>query len=337
MERYLVIGIETFVLSTEEKELLQQPAVAGVVLFARNYQSPAQLTQLTKVIKSLRSDIFIAVDQEGGRVQRFLDGFTRLPAYADIYQCYSEDCQSGLQMALAAAYVMAAELRQHHIDFSFAPVLDLDRGLNKVIADRSFAADPQIVAQLAKAFCQGQKLANMPAVGKHFPGHGGVAEDTHIAIAIDKRPLETIWQEDIYPFQQLIAEGLLAGIMPAHVIYPEIDKNPAGFSPHWLQAILRQQLGFDGKIFTDDLNMQAASFAGSISDAAYSALQAGCDYVLICQGLEEAWRVIDSDRIAKLTQPASVEDNQFVGSRHDYSVQGDSMWHQYRSELEAAR
>ncbi len=334
LTQYLVVGIEELVLSSAEQELLQQPAIAGVILFSRNYQSPQQLMQLTKSIKSLRPDIFIAVDQEGGRVQRFLDGFTRLPAYADIYQCYCQDQEKGQRMALAAAYVMAVELRQYFIDFSFAPVLDLDRGLNTVIADRSFSADPHVVTQLAKAFCQGQQLANMPAIGKHFPGHGGVAEDTHVAIAIDKRTRDVILQEDIYPFQQLITEGLLAGIMPAHVIYSEVDDNPAGFSQYWLRTILRQQLGFCGKIFSDDLNMQAVSFVGSISDAAAIALQAGCDYILVCRGLDNVWQVIENNGVAELTSGLDSVEDQFVCKEQHFSLQDDSKWHQCRSELE---
>lgn len=280
----VVVGISGLTLSQQDIQCLRHPLVSGVILFTRNYQDSRQLVELTRTIRALRGDLFIGVDQEGGRVQRFQEGFSRLPSFADISAYWAADPARAKSLAYAAGYVMAYELVEHGVDFSFTPVLDLDRGLNTVIGDRSFGADPSVVTALASELCRAIATFGMPTIGKHFPGHGGVSADTHIATAIDTRNIELI-QADLYPFAELIKQGLLNGIMPAHVIYSNVDTQPAGFSAKWLGNILRQQLQFPGSIFSDCLTMQAAVIEGGLSVAARAALNAGCDYVLICNEL----------------------------------------------------
>jgi len=262
---------------------LQHPATGGLILFARNYQSPAQMTALIAEVRALRSPpLLIAVDQEGGRVQRFHTGFTRLPAAANIRHYRTKAMPEASQIATTLGWLMAAELRCVGVDFSFAPVLDLDYGLSQVIGDRAFATQATEVANLTHAWMQGAQEAGMISVGKHFPGHGGVRLDSHLDLPVDQRTLPTLQQQDIEPFRHLIHQGL-AAIMPAHVVYPAYDAVPAGFSQRWLQNILRQQLQFQGAILSDDLNMQAAATRyPTVSVRAQAALQAGCDALLIC-------------------------------------------------------
>lgn len=273
-------------LTAREKEVLNHPNTGAVILFARNYRSPEQVSQLINDIRQARNgEILIAVDQEGGRVQRFQDGFTRLPPAC----CY----QNRPDLAEAAGWVMASELLAVGIDFSFAPVLDVDCGISQVIGDRSFSHDCQQAARLASAFRKGMKGAGMAATGKHFPGHGAVAADSHLAIPYDERDWESIRAKDIIPFQTLINEGLEA-IMPAHVVYPKLDPNPAGFSKFWIQDILRGELGFKGVVFSDDLSMEGAAFAGDYPDRARLALAAGCDMLLVCNNPAAARQVLDA-------------------------------------------
>lgn len=274
-----VVGLE---LSAEDKRRLQNPLVGGVILFSRNFQSPAQLIQLTQQIRALRSPpILIAVDHEGGRVQRFREGFTAIPAMREFGKIWDINRKRAKHLAQLAGWVLAAELRAHGVDFSFTPVLDMDYGDSLVIGNRAFHRDPVAIHELAYALMLGMRQAGMQAVGKHFPGHGFVRADSHVDIPIDERSFDAIAQNDMQTFRMLIDDGLPA-IMPAHVIYPKVDSQPAGFSQLWLQKVLRERLAFDGVIFSDDLSMQGATVAGGVTERAMAALQAGCDMVLLC-------------------------------------------------------
>lgn len=281
-------------MTADEREILRHPATGGVILFARNFESVEQLYRLVSEIHELRKPgLLVAVDQEGGRVQRFRDGFTLLPAAQAYGQAYGRSSKQGMDTAREAGWLMAAELLSVGVDFSFAPVLDLDRGISEVIGDRAFSGDPEIVSRLAQAWCHGVHDAGMASVVKHFPGHGGVAADSHLALPVDERELDDIWADDLMPFRRLIESGV-EGMMPAHVIYQRVDELPAGFSRHWLKEILRGQLGYTGAIFSDDLSMAAAHMAGSYSERAQLALQAGCDMVLVCNNPQGAAEVLDS-------------------------------------------
>jgi beta-N-acetylhexosaminidase len=285
-----VAGLE---LAPDERELLAHPLVGGVILFARNYAAPEQLKALTAAIHSVRSPaLLIAVDQEGGRVQRFLDGFTRLPPMRALGRLYDRDPALAENLAGAVGVVLAAELVAHGVDFSFAPVLDIDFGSSSVIGDRAFHAEAAAVARLAGGLAAGMRRVGMGAVGKHFPGHGYVRADSHHEVPVDDRDLATIEANDLAPYRALIGAGL-AGVMPAHVIYPRIDPQPAGFSRVWLGEILRRRLGFDGLVFSDDLSMEGASVAGGIVERGRAALEAGCDMVLVCNAREAALRLLD--------------------------------------------
>ena len=277
----------------EERELLQHPAVGGVILFTRNYASVPQIKQLCEAIRHSRpTPLLIAVDQEGGRVQRFQEGFTRLPPMGELGKLYDISPEKALKTAENTAEVMATELRKVGVDISFAPVLDLDKGINSAIGDRAFHHDPKTVAELAAAFIRGMRRGGMRATGKHFPGHGSVEMDSHKGMPIDPRTREEIFSKDIKPFRELIAEGI-GGMMPAHILFPEIDNCPVGFSVRWLKDILRKELRFSGTIFSDDLNMEGASFAGDYASRAYAALDAGCDKILICNNRTAAIQILD--------------------------------------------
>lgn len=272
---------------------LAHPMTGGVILFARHFESRAQLVALTDAIRNVREDILIAVDHEGGRVQRFrTDGFTVLPAMGRLGELWDKDVLHATKVATAVGYILASELRACGIDMSFTPVLDLDYGHSKVIGDRAFHRDPRVVALLAKSLNHGLALAGMANCGKHFPGHGFAVADSHVAVPIDARPLDAILAEDVKPYDWL---GLaLQSVIPAHVIYSQVDDKPAGFSRVWLQDILRGKLGFTGAIFSDDLSMEAARQGGTLTEAATAALGAGCDMVLICNQPEEAGKVLDA-------------------------------------------
>lgn len=290
----VMLDLEGDQLSGEERELLDHPAVGGVILFSRNYRHPQQLRELTSDIRAASErPLLIAVDQEGGRVQRFRDGFTRFPPLSAFGQLYASDPAAACQAAEDLAWLLATELLEAGLDFSFAPVLDLDHGLSAVIGDRAFAADPATVAELARSWIAGAQAAGMASCGKHFPGHGGVVEDSHAEFPVDRRALATLRQADLYPFQALIAAGLDA-VMPAHVVYPAVDQQPAGFSSLWLKHILRDELGFQGVIFSDDLSMTAAEVAGSYPQRARAALEAGCDMVILCNNRLAALAVVES-------------------------------------------
>ncbi|HJV87044.1 MAG TPA: beta-N-acetylhexosaminidase [Noviherbaspirillum sp.] len=273
-------------LSNDDIRRIQHPLTGGVILFARNYQSRKQLTALTDAIHGARPGVLIAVDHEGGRVQRFkTDGFTKLPAMRKLGELWDRNVLEAIKAATDVGFVLAAELRACGIDLSFTPVLDLDYGESSVIGDRAFHRDPRVVTVLAKSLNHGLALAGMANCGKHFPGHGFVKADSHIAIPVDERGLTDILTEDAAPYDWF---GIgLSAVMPAHVIYPKVDKNPAGFSKKWL-SILRRDMGFQGVIFSDDLSMEGASVAGSVVDGAKAALAAGCDMVLICNSPDKA-------------------------------------------------
>ena len=288
-----MLDLEGETLTKEERALLQHPAVGGVILFSRNFSSVEQLSELCHSIHEVRSPhLLIAVDHEGGRVQRFREGFTHLPPASWYGLQYRQDASKGLRLAQEGGWLMASELRVCGVDFSFAPVLDVEHGVSQVIGDRAFSRDPDEVSRLSHAWMKGCHSAGMAVVGKHFPGHGGVEADSHTALPVDVRRYEDIELEDLRPFEHMILAGMEA-IMPAHVIYERIDPNLAGFSAFWLQHVLRQQLQFQGVIFSDDLNMTAADAAGSYAARAEAALQAGCDMVLICNNRPAALEILE--------------------------------------------
>jgi len=279
-------------LNDDDRRRMLHPATGGVILFARNFENAAQLQALTEEIHSLREPpLLIGVDHEGGRVQRFRDSFTVLPPMRALGGLWDRDREAGRAAARAAGYVIAAELAAHGLDFSFTPVLDLDYGASAVIGDRALHFDPIAVGALAAALISGLCDGGMAAVGKHFPGHGYVAADSHVAIPVDNRALAEILRKDLAPYGAAIAAGL-AGVMPAHVVYPEVDREPAGYSRVWLKDVLRGRLGFEGLIFSDDLSMAGASGAGDHAARARAALAAGCDMVLLCNDLEGAERLL---------------------------------------------
>lgn len=269
-------------LTDDDVRRLRHPAVGGVILFARNFESPAQLQALTQDIHALREPaLLIGVDHEGGRVQRFKEGFTALPPMRALGQLWDRNREPASAAARAIGYIIGAELAAHGLDFSFAPVLDLDYGASSVIGDRALHYDPLAVAALASALVLGLAEGGMGAVGKHFPGHGYAAADSHVAVPTDGRALAEILRKDLVPYAPVIRAGL-AGVMPAHVIYPKVDAEPAGYSRVWLQEVLRGRLGFEGLVFSDDLSMAGASTAGGVAERARAALDAGCDMVLLC-------------------------------------------------------
>ncbi|MGB1144463.1 MAG: beta-N-acetylhexosaminidase [Glaciecola sp.] len=287
----IMLDVAGFELTQQEQEVMAHPLTGGVILFARNYHDPDQLRHLTSQIKrSAGHPILIAVDQEGGRVQRFKNGFTAIPAMGDIEH---HDHVQARQLAYACGRVIATECIGHGVDISFAPVLDIN-AISEVIGTRSFSNAPSTILSLATEFIHGLKAIGMPAIGKHFPGHGNVKADSHIAMPSDERSKDTIFELDMAIFTHFMQQQLIDGIMPAHVVYPDIDSRPAGFSSIWLQQILRQHCGFQGVIFSDDLSMHAASEAGSMLDRVEHALAAGVDMALICNAPDEAIMVLDN-------------------------------------------
>lgn len=288
----VMIDLEGTVLQPHEVERLMDPLVAGVILFSRNFESVEQVKQLTASIHALRHPrLLVAVDHEGGRVQRFRSGFTRLPPMRVLGQLHQQEPQHALAVAEKLGWLLASELLSVGVDFSFAPVVDLDYGGSTVIGDRAFAMNPVTVSQLAGQVMQGMRKAGMASVAKHFPGHGFVAADTHTEIAVDARSYAEIEQKDMQPFLSLIENGVDA-IMPAHVVYSAVDSLPAGFSAHWLQTVLREQCHFEGTIISDDMSMQAAAEFGSAPERVLKALQAGCDLVLVCNDPKVTDRVL---------------------------------------------
>lgn len=332
-----MIDLEGAVLSGQERELLQHPATGGVILFSRNYTDIEQLTRLCNEIHTCRTPhLLIAVDQEGGRVQRFKQGFTELPPAAWYGEQFKLRPAKGLKLAELAGWLMAAELLTCGVDFSFAPVLDLGGGPSQVIGDRAFGDNPDSVAKLAHAWMRGVHGAGMAMVGKHFPGHGGVEADSHFDLPVDGRRYEDLQMEDLRPFERMIREGIEA-IMPAHVIYPKMDRQLAGFSRFWLKDVLRGRLGFQGVIFSDDLSMAAAENAGNHAERAHAALQAGCDMVLVCNNRAAALDVLTA--LIDYNDPASHVRLVRMHGRRQISRQElhqDPRWTQAVEELAAS-
>lgn len=281
-------------LTPEDKELLAHPSVGGLILFSRNFDSVEQVSQLVKSIRAARNgELVIAVDHEGGRVQRFREGFTVLPTAKSIGELHAADSKGACDKARALGQLLALELRAIDIDLAFAPVLDLDYGCSSVIGDRAWHSDPAALIELTKATMQGMRSAGMAATGKHYPGHGGIEADSHLELPVDTRSFIEL-RHDIAPFTALIEDGL-ESIMPAHVLYPEIDaEHPAGFSPIWTKQILRKELNFDGVVFSDDLSMAGAAASGNHADRARLALEADCDVALVCNDRAGTIQVIDS-------------------------------------------
>jgi beta-N-acetylhexosaminidase len=296
----VVLDIAGTTLDDADRRRLRHPLTGGLILFARNWIDRRQLTQLTVAIKNERPDILISVDHEGGRVQRFkTDGFTHLPTMRSLGELWMRDALTATDAASAVGYVLGSELRACGVDLSFTPVLDLDHGGSTVIGDRAFHRDARVSTMLAKSLMHGLLRAGMANCGKHFPGHGFVVADSHVDVPVDERSLKTILGDDAQPYEWL--STTLTSVMPAHVIYPKVDRHPAGFSPRWLQEILRGDMGFTGAIFSDDLSMEGAKVAGGHVDAALAALNAGCDMVLLCNQSVDGGEAVDSllDGLAK--------------------------------------
>lgn len=283
----LMLDLEGTELTKDEKHLLTSPEVGGIILFSRNYKDTKQLTELTQRIRTVRPDLLLAVDQEGGRVQRFKgQGFTPLPQMHTLEKLFEDKPDTALHLAHECGAITGEELASHSIDINLAPVLDINRNINLMLGNRCFSHTPDTVIKLTSAYISGLMSTGVHAVGKHFPGHGGVSGDTHISLPRDTRSLDE-FQEDIAPFAAAIRQGI-GGLMPSHVIYPEACTEPAGFSSYWLQTVLREQLKFEGAVFSDCLNMAAASVAGSFSERAEKALGAGCDMLLVCNNRKGA-------------------------------------------------
>ena len=298
----LMVDLRGHVLESDEREMLQHPLVGSVILFTRNYRDPEQLTQLVSAIHAARHPaLVVAVDHEGGRVQRFRSGFSALPPLRSIGHAYDIAPQSGLDLARQMGWLMAAELRSHGVDLSFAPCVDLDYGVSSVIGDRALHARSASVGALAVAYMHGMRDAGMAATAKHFPGHGAVVADSHLALPVDRRSLVDL-SEDMAPYRVLIANGLSA-VMVAHVLFPEIDEFPASFSARWIQNVLRGELRFQGVVFADDLSMEGAAAVGDIVHRAELALAAGCDVLPVCNQPASVAALLD--RLKIIDDPAA--------------------------------
>jgi beta-N-acetylhexosaminidase len=279
----VALGLQGLTLTAAERDYLRHPLTGGVILFERNYESPSQLTALVAEIHAVREPpVLVLVDQEGGRIQRFRSGFTRLPAPRVLGELYDENRRRAKRLAQTCGWLMATELRAVGVDASLAPVLDLDRGISSVIGDRAFHSDAEAAADIAHSYMTGMSQAGMAATGKHFPGHGGVAGDSHETLPYDRREYMDLYNQDMVAFERMIHYGL-AAVMTAHVVYPCVDAQPASFSHRWISDVLRQRLGFQGVVFSDDLMMKAAKAIGQPAERARAALDAGCDMVLVCQ------------------------------------------------------
>ena len=303
----VVLDIAGTTLGKADRQRLKHPLTGGLILFARNWENRLQLTELTSSIKQIRPDVLICVDHEGGRVQRFrTDGFTALPPMRVLGEMWMKDPLGATDAATAAGHVLAAELRACGVDLSFTPVLDLDHGGSSVIGDRAFHRDARVASLLAKSLMHGLLRAGMGNCGKHFPGHGFVKADSHVAVPVDQRSLKAILADDAKPYEWLSTS--LTAVMPAHVIYPKVDSHPAGFSPRWLKEILRGQMGFTGAVFSDDLSMEGARHLEggqlTFAEAAALALNAGCDLVLLCNQMVDGGQAVD-ELLAGLVQAAA--------------------------------
>jgi beta-N-acetylhexosaminidase len=287
-----MLDVEGVALSPADRDLLREPAVGGVILFSRNYESPAQIADLVAEIRALRSPpLLIAVDHEGGRVQRFRDGFTAIPPMRRIGTEFVSDREKGIDLARQTGWLIGSELRAANIDLCFAPCVDLDWGVSEIIGDRAFHSNPDAVAEIAGAFCRGLRSAGMAAVAKHFPGHGAVLADSHVKLPVDRREYGVLL-DDMRPYERLTGNGLIAGVMLAHIVYRELDEMPAGFSSYWIENELRNRVGFGGAVFCDDLSMQATAAYGTMPQRARRALKAGCDMLLVCNDRNAAQQTV---------------------------------------------
>lgn len=328
----LMLDLEGPDLQEDEKELLRHPQTGGVILFSRNIENRQQVEALVAQIRAQRPGILIAVDQEGGRVQRLREGFTRLPPMARFGELYKQQPEEARQLAYDTGWLMASEVLAAGLDFSFAPVLDLQTGVSEVIGDRAFAADPDALCILASAFMRGMHEAGMATTGKHFPGHGTVAADSHYALPVDDRSLAEITETDMQIFKRCMPQ--LDAVMPAHVLYPQVDDQCAGFSRRWLQDILRRQCGFDGVIFSDDLVMAAAASAGNMEQRVTRALDAGCHMLLVCNDREaaiEALAALDRMQVSADIRLSVMRRRQ----RPDFAaLQQNPLWEDTRARLQ---
>jgi len=290
----VMLDVSGLALDDGDRKRLRHPQVGGVILFSRNYRSPEQLKSLVDEIHAIRTPrLVVAADQEGGRVQRFRDGFKQLPTMASLGNLYEKDSALAIKYAETFAWILASELLHYGVDLSFSPVLDLGIPVSSVIGDRAFHQDPEAITRLANAWIRGMKKAGMEAVGKHFPGHGSAEGDSHHVMPFDRRSFDDIEARDLIPFRRVIATHL-TGIMMAHVIYDQVDEMPAGYSKYWIEEVLRNQLDFDGIVFSDDLSMSGAEMVGGYAERAQAALQAGCDILLVCNNATGADEVLEA-------------------------------------------
>jgi len=311
----VVVDVVGPVLTDEDRERIRHPAAGAVILFARNYENSEQLAALTADIERQREPALpVCVDHEGGRVQRFREGFTAIPPMRALGKLWDRDRDAAREAATSIGYVIASELGAHGVDFSFAPVLDLDYGGSSVIGDRALHFDPTAVGALGACLVRGLAQGGVAAVAKHFPGHGYAEADSHVAVPRDERSFKEIARKDIVPYKAVIDAGL-AAVMPAHVIYPQVDPNPAGYSKHWLQEVLRGQLGFRGLVFSDDLSMEGAAVAGGPPQRARAALAAGCDMVLLCNSPKGLDELLESLKDAPPVAPERMEKMARQGGR----------------------
>jgi beta-N-acetylhexosaminidase len=329
-----MLDVEGVALTPADRDLLREPAVGGVILFTRNYESPEQIADLVAEIRALRTPpLLIAVDHEGGRVQRFRDGFSLIPAMRHLGIEYDNDPDTALGLARQAGWLIASELRAAGIDLCFAPCVDLDRGVSEVIGDRAFHRRPEVVGDLAAAFSRGLRSAGMAAVAKHFPGHGAVIADSHLQLPVDRREYGDVL-DDMRPYENLISNSDIAGVMLAHVVYREMDDMPAGFSNFWIERELRTRLGFGGAVFCDDLSMKATSAYGSMRRRARRALDAGCDMVLVCNDRRRAEQAVQS--LNDYSNPLSlVRLARLHGTGHALreTLRASELWQQANSAL----
>ena len=311
----MVVDVLGPVLTDEDRERIRHPAAGAVILFARNYQNPEQLAQLTADIERQREPALpVCVDHEGGRVQRFREGFTAIPPMRTLGKLWDRDRDVAREAATSIGYIVAAELGAHGVDFSFAPVLDLDYGGSSVIGDRALHFDPTAVGALGACLVRGFAQGGVAAVAKHFPGHGFAEADSHVAVPRDERSFKEILRKDIVPYKAVIEAGV-AAVMPAHVIYPQVDAEPAGYSKHWLQEVLRGKLGFEGLVFSDDLSMEGAAVAGGPPERARAAIGAGCDMVLLCNNPSGLDALLNSLKDVQLSKPERLERMRRQGGR----------------------
>jgi beta-N-acetylhexosaminidase len=329
-----MLDVEGVALTPADRDLLREPAVGGVILFTRNYDSPDQIADLVSEIRALRSPpLLVAVDHEGGRVQRFRDGFSPIPAMRHLGIEYDINPESATGLARQAGWLIASELRAAGIDLCFAPCVDLDWGVSEVIGDRAFHRKPDAVSELAAAFSRGLRSAGMAAVAKHFPGHGAVVADSHLTLPVDRREYGDVL-DDMRPYDRRISNGQIAGVMLAHVVYHEIDEMPAGFSKYWIDRELRSRLGFGGAVFCDDLSMKATEAYGSMRRRATRALDAGCDMILVCNDRRRAEQAVQS--LADYSNPLSlVRLARLHGTGHVMreSLHASELWQQANAAL----